>query len=86
MSEPNIINSGLGGNITVEGHVFTVEIYRLENDPDWILEVVDCKGTSTVWDNPFLTDQAAFDELQAVIQAEGASAFTGSNVIPFPRK
>jgi len=86
MNDPDIINSDLGGNITVGGHIFKVEIYRLESDPDWILEVVDRKGTSTVWDEPFLSDRAAFDELQAVIKAEGASAFTGGNVIPFPKK
>jgi len=86
MSDPNIIYSGLGGNVTVGGHVFKVEIYRLENDPDWILEVVDHEGTSTVWDNPFISDTTAFDELQAVIKAEGANAFTGGNIIPFPKR
>jgi len=86
MSDPNIINSGLGGHITVDGQPFTVEIYRLENNPDWILEVVDNEGASTVWDDPFVSDKAAFDELQAVIKAEGASAFTGGKVIPFPKR
>jgi len=85
MSDPNIIYSGLGDHITVEGLAFKVEIYRLENNPDWILEVIDQDGTSTVWDNPFPSDRAAFDELQAVIKAEGVSAFTGDNIIPFPK-
>jgi len=86
MSEPNNINSGLGGHITVDGQVFKVEIYRLENNPDWILEVVDSEGASTVWDDPFVSDRAAFDELQAVIRAEGATAFTGGQGIPFPKR
>jgi len=66
MSDPNIIYSGLGDHITVDGQEFKVEIYRLENNPDWILEVIDQDGTSTVWDDPFPSDKAAFDELQTV--------------------
>jgi len=85
MSDPNIIYSGLGDHITVDGQTFKVEIYRLENNHDWILEVIDQDGTSIVWDNPFPSDKAALDELQAVIKAEGANAFTGGNIIPFPK-
>ena len=85
MSDPNIIYSSLGDHITVDGQEFKVEIYRLENNPDWILEVIDQDGTSTVWDDPFPSDKAAFDELQTVIKAEGAGAFTGSNIIPFSK-
>ena len=44
MSDPNIVSSGLSQRIIVEGHEFQIEIYRLEGDPTWTLEVVDEDG------------------------------------------
>ena len=85
MSDPNIIHSGLGGDIQIEGQAFTVQIYALENDPNWILEVVDLDGTSTVWEDPFPSDKAAHEALLAVIETEGIGAFTSGDVIPFPQ-
>jgi hypothetical protein len=71
----------------VEGHEFQIEIYRLEVDPTWTLEVVDEDGTSTVWDDTFDSDQAAMDELMRTIKKEGLSAFRDSgNVIKFPKR
>jgi hypothetical protein len=87
MGDPNIIQSGLSRRVTVEGHEFSIEIYSLEHEDTWALEVVDEKGTSTVWDELFDTDQAALDEVLKTIEEEGLSAFRDSaNVIPFPKK
>jgi hypothetical protein len=63
MQDPNIVSSGLSQRTIIEGHEFRIEIYRLETDTTWTLEVVDEDGTSTVWDDQFDTDQAALDEI-----------------------
>ncbi len=87
MSDPNLIDSGLSQRTTVEGHEFRIEIYRIETEPKWSLEVVDEEGTSTVWDDFFDTDQAALDEVLRAIAEEGLAAFQENpNVIPFPKR
>jgi len=87
MPNPNIVNSGLSQRVTVEGHKFSIEIYKLENDLQWVLEVVDEEGTSIVWDDKFDTDQAALDEVMMSIDDNGIGAFRESaNVVPFPKK
>ena len=53
-----IIYSSLNQTVSRSGRSVQVEIYRAENE-DWILEVVDEHGNSTVWDDLFPTDQAA---------------------------
>ena len=87
MSDPNLINSGLSQQISVEGHELRIEIVRLEHETQWSLEVVDEDGTSTVWDDLFNTDQSALDAAFEVIREEGLSAFRDSgNIIQFPKK
>ena len=86
MADPNIVFSGLSTINSECGLDLSIEIYRLENDPSWSLEVVDQDGTSTVWDDLFDTDQEALDEALKLIREEGAAAFRDTgNVIPFPR-
>jgi hypothetical protein len=87
MQDPNIVSSGRSQRTIIEGHEFRIEIYRLETDTTWTLEVVDEDGTSTVWDDQFDTDQAALDEVMSTINEEGLSAFRDSgNVIKFPKR
>ena len=87
MTDPNIVYSGLSRKISVDGHQFHIEIYRLEDDAKWTLEAIDDAGTSIVWDDQFDTDQAALDELLTDIEKQGIAAFRESaNVIPFPQK
>ena len=83
--EPNLIISIASRNIVEEDIPFKVDIYKLEGENGWSLEVVTADGTSIVWDDLFEDDQAAFEEAIATIRKEGAVAFTngGSNVIPF---
>ena len=76
----------LARRVNQDGHNFQIEICRLENDPNWPLEVVDEEGTSTVWDDLFDTDQEALDVALKTLREEGAAAFRNAgNVIPFPR-
>ena len=84
MSKPNIILSGLSRKFVIEGQPFGFEIYRLETEPGWSLEVMDAEGTSTVWDEVFASDKEAYDHLMETIEKEGVSAFLETNVVPFP--
>jgi hypothetical protein len=87
MTDPNVVFSGLSREVQVDGFDLQIEIYRLEDQKYWTLEVIDEKGTSTVWDDPFGTDQEALDEAQKTILKEGIGAFHDSgNVIPFPKR
>lgn len=84
--DPNIITSGLSRSVTQNGITVRVEIHRLENRPGWVLEVVNDKGTSTVWDELFETDDDADAMFRATLAEEGMSAFLDTaTVIPFRR-
>jgi len=73
--EPQLIQSPLSQAITREGHILQVDIYRLEEEVDWVLEVVNETGTSHVWDDRFATDQAALDAVHEALDDEGITAF-----------
>lgn len=74
-TEPELIQSPLSQTITRDGHTLQVDIYRLEEEIDWLLEVVNEDGTSHVWDDRFATDQAALDAVHQAIDEEGVAAF-----------
>ena len=65
------------GSVTVQVH-----IYRGEDDPGWILEVVDHEGASTVWDDRFATDGEAFIGFIKTVTTEGLSGA----LQPFPSR
>lgn len=75
MADSNLVTSGLFREVSVGTDSFRIEISRLEDDLGWTLEVVDRNGTSTVWDDPFDTDQGALDKDLRVIAEEGPDAF-----------
>jgi hypothetical protein len=84
--DPNLVISGLSGFVTKDGVQVQVNIVRLETDTLWSLEVVNAEGTSTVWDERFLTDEAAYAEFEKTVAEEGMKAFLDQgNVIPFRR-
>lgn len=84
--EPNIVRSGKSKRIVVDALPFLIEIYRLEGDKTWTLEVVDKDNTSHVWDDQFISDTEARDTAVAAINSGGAVAFMrGDNVVPFRR-
>ena len=70
MPDLTIIISPLSGPFTEGGITVDVQIYRLQ-DTKWSLEVVDSKGTSTVWDDLFDTDEAAKDEFHRIVAEAG---------------
>ncbi len=86
MEVSNNITSSLSKRIDFDGLQLSIEIYRLEHDSMWVLEVIDQNGTSTVWDDHFDSDQAALDEFMRTINEEGANCFRGNgNVVQFPK-
>lgn len=74
-TEPELIQSPLSQTIIHDGHTLQVDIYRLEEETDWLLEVVNDDGTSHVWDDRFATDQAALDAVHEALDEEGVAAF-----------
>ncbi len=83
-TNPSLITSSKSQRVVVDGYPFAIEIYRLETDRTWTLEVVDHEGTSHVWDDQFRTDRDARNAAVEALEREGAIAFMrGNNVIPF---
>ena len=81
---PNLVTSTKSQSVMVDGYRFDIEIYRLETDKPWTLEVVDFEGTSHVWDEQFRSDKDARNEAIQALEKDGAVAFMrGDNVIPF---
>jgi hypothetical protein len=70
-----LIESKLSGLITQDDITIEVSIYRGDAEKTWLLEVVDEEGTSIVWDDRFVTDQAALDEVKRTIETEGMASF-----------
>ena len=83
--EPNLVTSGKSQAVFVDGVRFSIEIYRLETETAWTLEVVDPKGNSHVWDDTFASDKDARTAALTAMEEEGPLAFMrGDNVIRFP--
>lgn len=72
---PELIDSPLGWSIERNGRHLKVNIVRLATEPGWSLEVVNDKGTSTVWDDLFETDRQADAEFRRVLAQDGFEAF-----------
>lgn len=77
MSEPELVYSEHCQSVSSGGRSVRLEIYGTGQN-DWILEVVDEHGNSTVWDDPFDTDQAAFEEFQRTLADEGIESMIGN--------
>ena len=69
--------STLCQKVTSEGKSVQVYIYE-DSKGGWILEVVDEYDNSTVWDDPFKTDDEALDEVFDTIEKEGISSLIGT--------
>ncbi|WP_412505959.1 hypothetical protein [Roseovarius sp. SYSU LYC5161] len=73
--EPEIIYSEHSGDYLLEGERLEVLIYKTDRYPEWILEVVNANGTSTVWDDPFIADGVAWRVFLHTVEEEGIRAF-----------
>jgi hypothetical protein len=70
-----LVYSPLQCTIVRDGVTLQIFIYRGPDDTEWILEVEDQEGGSTVWDGTFASDQDAFDAAQREIDESGAASF-----------
>ncbi|MCJ8168877.1 hypothetical protein [Atopomonas sediminilitoris] len=75
--EPTLETSPLSQRISSGGRTVSVEIYRLEGETAWVLEVVDEFNNSTVWDDTFQNDSAALIEAKKTILADGINSLIG---------
>ena len=75
--EPELEKSSLCQTISSGDHTVRVEIYRLEGDNSWTLEVEDQYGNSTVWDDEFESDELALSEAKESILRETITSFVG---------
>lgn len=70
-----IIDSPLSQEVTRDGVTVKIQIYRLEDENRWALEVEDEEGGSTVWDEEFSTDTEALKEAMKTIDEDGIKSF-----------
>ena len=75
--EPKLIISNMSQEFSSGSRTLNVEIYRLENESEWTLEIEDEFNNSTVWDQTFETESAALVEAKKSILAEGVKSFIG---------
>ncbi len=80
--DPNIIISGLSRTVTIDDITVDVQIHRIEHEALWWLEVVNELGTSTVWDDPFDTDEAAFAAFEEAVAEDGMKTFLDDDITP----
>lgn len=69
-------HSDFSGEFIEDDVVVRIDIYRVAGSADgWTLEVIDHTGASSVWDDAFATDQAAYEEFLATVQRDGIETF-----------
>lgn len=66
-----LVHSSLEQTVSRDGITLQILIYRGESDALWLLEVEDHLGGSTVWDEGFVTEQAALDAALQAIEEDG---------------
>ncbi|TAY27774.1 hypothetical protein ELH93_29055 (plasmid) [Rhizobium leguminosarum] len=74
-NDPEIIYSPFCAKFSKDDRTVEVNIFRLITETTWHLEVINEKNNSTVWDDPFESDAAAYAEFMATVDEEGMGAF-----------
>ncbi|MCJ2180602.1 hypothetical protein [Novosphingobium album (ex Hu et al. 2023)] len=77
--DPNIVVSDLSRIVSEKGITVDVSIFRLEDETEWTLEVINESGTSIVWTDLFDTEEEAFAAFQHVLEDEGIETFLDDN-------
>ena len=62
--------------VTREGKTVQIDIFE-DGEGGWLLEVIDEYNNSTVWDDPFKTDESALNEALETIEMEGIASLIG---------
>ena len=73
-SDQDLIHSDLETSHSQGSYSVSIQIYR-STDTDWTLEVVAADGNSTVWEDPFDSEDAALGEAILAIRDEGIQSF-----------
>ncbi|AFL51482.1 hypothetical protein ABIE78_002684 [Sinorhizobium fredii] len=80
-SEQQYEFSEFSGEFIDDDVTVILRIYRpADTNLDWVLEVFDQEGNTTVWDNTFDTDRDAFQEFLATVQRDGIRCFVDAPV------
>jgi hypothetical protein len=75
-SEQQYEFSEFSGEFVDDDVTVILRIYRpAGTNLDWMLEVFDEEGNTTVWDDTFDTDRDAFEEFLATVQRDGIRSF-----------
>ena len=72
----NFPESDIKKEIEIDGCKVTIEVCK-DAQGGWILEIVDEKWHSTVWDDPFPTAKEALDAGIRAIEEDGIRSFIG---------
>lgn len=86
MFEPELVYSSLCQTIEVEGQEVRIEIYKMEDEKQWSLELVDEANSSLVWDELFDSDFLALNAARQTLKEEGLAAFTNAEEAQIPEK
>ena len=74
-TEEDLIDSPYAQMLEKDGQYLSIQIFKLP-DEDWTLEIVSPDNTSTVWDETFTDDEAAFNTaIEAINEAGGILGF-----------
>jgi uncharacterized protein len=78
-----LVDSPLSTKVSRNGITVEVHIYRGKNDDEWVLEVVDHEGGSTVWRETFPSDREAMAAVMLTIEKEGIASFLADPSMKF---
>ena len=70
----DLIRSDLETTHSQGSYSVSIQIYRA-TDSNWTLEIVAADGHSTVWEDPFDSEDAALGEAILAIRDEGIQSF-----------
>ncbi len=73
--DPEVLHSPLERTVTVSDISVAICIYRGSEQEEWILEIQDPLGGSTLWHDRFASDQDALDEALQAIEKDGIESF-----------
>lgn len=62
-----------------DGVRLEIKIYRLVTEHGWVLEIVNERGTSTVWDDLFPSDRDADAAFRDTLARESVGVFLDTN-------
>jgi len=73
--QSNIVVSDLSRRVTLEGLTVDVQIYRFEDEHEWVLFIANESGSSMLWDEVFASDGEAMAAFHIVAEEQGLPAF-----------